>query len=289
MIGRQALSSIRDVFRETSHGTTSYFRRRANRALLSPVDPRDCTILDALERDGGYSTSLDALGAQGSADMLAAADHLFKEMEQLSPKSAPKDYTISAPKSVVTKYPNVIRWGLNERFLSLAENYIGLPVTYRGVQARLDMPDGTIRETRLWHLDQEDRRILKIVVYGSDVDDDGGPLEYVRADISQPRRLARGSKKRILDEKVFDQVVPAQYRVAVLGPRGTVGIVDTCRVFHRGRLPVSGIRKTLFFAYNSRWPTRPTHCSPLFLVDAFKNATGNLTPRQTAAIEFGYA
>jgi hypothetical protein len=288
MISRESLSSVRDAVLETGHGVTSCFRRLASRSKLAPLDAGDRAIIEALESDAGYATHLDQLGVPGSAELITAADQLFKEIGQLSPKQGNKDYLICAPPDVVTKYPDIIRWGLNVRLLSIAENYIGLPVTYRGVEARLDMPDGTVRETRLWHLDQEDSRILKIVVYVSDVDGDGGPLEYLRAGFRQPRRLARGPKKRVLDEAAFDRTVPPQHRGVVMGPRGTVGLVDTCRVFHRGRLPVNGIRKTLFFAYNSRWPTRPSHCGPMFVIDAFKAAAGNLTPRQAAALDFGY-
>jgi hypothetical protein len=177
---------------------------------------------------------------------------------------------------------------LNERFLAIAENYIGTPVAYRGVLARLDMPDGTVRETRIWHLDQEDSRILKIVVYISDVDDDGGPFEYIPASFDQPFHLVHGGKKRVDDEEAFDDAVPQDRRRAVVGPRGTVGFVDTCRILHRGRLPLTGTRKSLFFAYNSLWPMRPSYCGPMFLVDDFKSQGAALTARQAAALDFGY-
>lgn len=126
------------------------------------------------------------------------------------------------------------------------------------------------------------------MVYISDVDDDGGPFEYVPASFRQPRHLARGPKKRVDDEMAFDLAVPPENRGAVIGPRGTVGFVDTCRVLHRGRLPVNGTRKSLFFAYNSRWPMRRSHCGPMFMVDKFRAAAGILTPRQADALDFGY-
>ena len=244
-------------------------------------------IAKALQRDGAYSTNIAALGVTGTAEMVAEADRLFEDMATMAPKKGSKDYMIGAGPDVIGKYPQIIRWGLADRFLAIAESYIGLPVTYRGVLARLDMPDGAVRETRIWHLDQEDARILKIVVYISDVGEDGGPFEYLPASVPQPKRLASGSKKRV-DEDTFDRVVPPHLRRAVVGPRGTVGFVDTCRIFHRGRLPTSGARKSLFFAYNSRWPTRPSHCGPMFLVDKFKSTGNMLSPRQAAALNFDY-
>jgi hypothetical protein len=288
MIGRESISSIRDAVLEAGHGATSYFRRLANRAHLTRVDDRDRSILNALETNGAYASTLDALGAVGSAELLEQSDRLFDEMSRQKPRQGNKDYMVAAQPNLITNYSEILRWGLNERFLAIAENYIGMPVTYRGVLARLDMPDGTVRETRLWHLDQEDTRILKIVVYASDVDDDGGPFEYVPASFRQPRNLVRGSKKRVDDELAFDLAVPTVSRGAIVGPRGTVGFVDTCRILHRGRLPVNGTRKSLFFAYNSRWPTRPSHCGPMFVVDRFLETVGNLTPRQAAAVDFSY-
>lgn len=288
MIDRDTLISMRDAVLEAGHNANSFFRRLAHRSGLAAVDNRDRAILGGLEGEGAYTTSLDQLDAAGTAELVAAADNLFDGMSRLSPGVGSKDYMIGAQPDLITKYPDVLRWGLNERFLAIAENYIGLPVTYRGVLARLDMPDGTVRETRLWHLDQEDTRILKIVVYMSDVYEDGGPFEYVRASRPQPRKLARGSKKRVNDEDAFELTVPPENRGAVVGPRGTVGFVDTCRVFHRGRLPENGTRRSLFFAYNSRWPLRPSHCSPMYIVDTFKKAAGTLTPRQAASLDFNY-
>jgi hypothetical protein len=288
MVGRESLSRVRDVVLEAGHGATSYFRRLANRAQLAPVDVRDLPIAEGLEREGAYSTDLDALDASGSAELVKASDRLFAEMSREKSKEGNKDYMIGSSPGMITNYPEILAWGLNERFLAIAENYIGMPVTYRGVLARLDMPDGTVRETRLWHLDQEDARILKIVVYISDVDDAGGPFEYVPASFRQPHHLTRGAKKRVDDEVSFDIAVPPESRGAVVGPRGTVGFVDTCRILHRGRMPENGTRKSLFFAYNSRWPMRPSHCGPMFIVDKFKTAVGALTPRQLTALDFGY-
>lgn len=287
MLSQDSLRGVRDAVLEAGHDAVSFFRRLTTRTQLAAVAPRDRAIVDALSTKGAFTTDLGALGVEGSTELLGEADRLFAAMAEFTPKRGGKDYMVGAGPDVMAHYPDIIRWGLNERFIAIAENYIGLPITYRGVLARLDLPDGTVRETRLWHLDQEDSRILKIVVYVSDVESEGGPFEYLPADVRQPRWLARGPKKRI-DESVFDRAIPEQCRGALIGPRGTVGFVDTCRIFHRGRLPLNGTRKSLFFAYNSRWPTRPSHCGPMFHVDEFIAEFADLSPRQTAALDFEY-
>ena len=284
----QSLLRFREMILEAGHDAAAYVRRLAHRPHLPRLEPRDREIADALETDGFYVTDLDALSVAGSGELLRASDRLLGEMAQLTPAVRNKDYMVSAPPDLITKFPEIVLWGLDERLLALAETYIGLPVTYRGVLARLDRPDGTIRETRIWHLDQEDARILKIVVYLDDVDQEGGPFECIPATFRQPRDLARGPKLRINDDAAFAKAVTPECRRTVTGPRGTVAFVDTCRMFHRGRAPTSGTRKSLFYAYNSHHPMRPSHCGPMFLVDPFKAAAGRLSPRQVDALDFGY-
>lgn len=87
------------------------------------------------------------------------------------------DTTRTRPRS------DTIRWGLSDQLLDLAECHIGLPVRYLGVEAKREMvesAEGRSREVvRRWHLDDEDRRILKVVVYLSDVDAGAGPFGFV--------------------------------------------------------------------------------------------------------------
>ena len=75
--------------------------------------------------------------------------------------------------------PLVYKWGLTDENLDLAEFYIGLPVRYLGVGVKRESADGVAAGVRQWHRDIEDRRMLKIIVYLSDVEDGCGPFEYV--------------------------------------------------------------------------------------------------------------
>lgn len=283
-----AASNVREKLMKTSKAASYHWRVLAHRSRLPKLSGIDREIADGLEALGTVATGVASLGIDGTQAMLIAGDALMQEMEALPRRHGAKDYLVTPSTEHVTRHPEIIRWGLDERFLSIAENYIGTPVTYRGVLARIDYPDGTVRETRVWHLDQEDFRILKIVVYLEDVDEAGGPFEYIPANIEQPIGLAHGSKLRIDDEDALARrISPNQWR-ALTGPRGTVGFTDTCRVFHRGRLPTRGARKSLFFAYNSHRPMRPDYCGPMFDVDRFRGIAGPLTERQKTALDFGY-
>ena len=273
---------------QSAHLAQHKVRRWQSRGRLAPLSADDRMIVDQLSRDGGCSTTLTALGIPDSDRLLEEGDRLMKAMETLPKHAGTKSYVTSAPQDMIIDYPEIIRWGLDERLLSIAEAYHGMPVAYRGVLARLDFPDGQVQETRIWHLDQEDDRIMKIIVYLDEVDENGGPYEFIPASAKPPLHLATGSKLRVADDAALEAAVPPSKWRAIKGPRGTVAFSDTCTVLHRGRLPTNRVRKTLFYCYNSQWPFRPSYCTPMFPVERFIEAGGNLSERQRAAIRFQY-
>ncbi len=282
------MSGLVETLNWSGHGLRHRLRRWQHKSRLAPLDARDATVVERLDADGGHVTSLADLAIPGSDGLLPAADRLMAEMATLPKNSGTKNYVTAAPADVIIKYPEIIRWGLDERLLSIAEQYHGMPVVYRGVLARLDFPDGQVEETRIWHLDQEDDRIMKIIVYVGDVGEDGGPFEFIPASAEPPLSLATGPKLRVHDDAALEAAVPASRWKAVTGPRGTVAFADTCSVLHRGRLPTAGIRKTLFYAYNSKWPFRPTYCEPMFPLGQFIEKSHGLSARQREALSFSY-
>ncbi len=282
------MSGIIESVLWSGHGLRHRLRRWSHKGRLERLDARDEAVAAALEREGGCTTDLGHLGIARSDEMMSAADRLMREMGALPKQAGKKSYLTAAGPELIARYPEIIRWGLDERLLAIAERYHGMPVVYRGVLARLDFPDGQVEETRIWHLDQEDDRIMKIIVYVNDVTDEGGPFEFIPASTDPPLSLAKGPKLRVDDEAALQAAVdPARWK-AVTGPRGTVAFADTCAVLHRGRLPTAGARQTLFYCYNSKWPFRPTYCEPMFPLERFAAAAGPLTQRQRDALAFDY-
>ena len=80
------------------------------------------------------------------------------------------------PDSILKKFENFAK---SKFLISLIENYLGLEVFYRGVQVRKDLNDGKNIETRLWHCDGEDSKIIKIIFYLEDVFENDGPFTYI--------------------------------------------------------------------------------------------------------------
>ena len=77
------------------------------------------------------------------------------------------------------RYPEIFQWGLQDKLIRIAENYIQTPVAYDTF--RCDVTYAPVQDSgqRRWHIDHEDRRMLKVFVYLNDVDIDTGPFEYL--------------------------------------------------------------------------------------------------------------
>lgn len=263
-------------------------RRDAYRRSLTPAPPSLQQIVDAVEKTGACVTTIDALNFASNGALLRAADELVVNIRARSTPGANADgktYILAATDDEILSRPDLIAWGLEPAFLQIAERYIGAPLAYRGVTLRRDLADGQTVATRLWHIDGEDRRILKIIVYLTDVGEDGGPFEYVPKQKTPPdaRWLLAG---RISDEQM-EKVVPRSSWVTCTGARGTAVIVDTGTVYHRGRLPKDD-RFTLFYAYNSKRPVNPQFCQPMFVRDRFLAVRPELTASQRSAIDYNY-
>ena len=143
--------------------------------------------------------------------------------------------------------------------LNLAECHIGLPVRYLGIEVKREMvgsaDGGNLEVVRRWHLDHEDRRILKVIVYLSDVHDGAGPFGYVHQSHSDAiRESPRGRDLRGVPDAEMQNVVPQREWNRVTGPRMTAVHVDTGQVFHRVFPPTGSERYSVTFAYSSRSP-----------------------------------
>jgi hypothetical protein len=255
-------------------------RRRRHVAPKAEACRYDRKVVAELRAVGGHISSLDELGIPETAAMLTAADALFGAIAN---RGAGKGgFIASATAEEIERYPALIRWGLNERLLGMVENYICMPVDYRGLTVRRDIVGGDQLETRLWHRDYEDFKIVKIIVYLNDVDRGGGAYEFIpRSHLPIWRVAPLGGR---VDDPDMDRFVPVDVRKNCGGPRGTIVFSDTCSVYHRGTVAHSEDRRALFYCYNSRAPRSPQYCMPLFDRARFAESETNLSARQRAAI-----
>ena len=213
------------------------------RSRLNSVQSR---IVCALDADGACVTSVDELGLRFDATCTAEIESLFEQI--YFPSEGRKTFKGSIPREAIEKSRNLINWGLAEELLNMAESYLRVPVNYRGLTASLDLPDGNDTETRRWHIDAVDTRSFKMIVYLNDVGPDNGPFEFIPLRFGPKFARSDFVEGRIPDE-IMERSVPRAEWITCTGKAGTVVVADTCRIFHRGKPPISGTRKAMFFPY----------------------------------------
>lgn len=246
---------------------------------LSEVEAR---IVAALESDGATVTCLDDLELPFSSEMNAATARLFSAIPSVE-EGRRKQYVRHATPDQITEQPELLLWGLNERLLNIVGAYLHQRPRYRGVVARIDCANGVQEETRLWHKDAEDFRIVKFIVYLNDIGPEDGPFEFIPKRLTPPRSRIRFSNGRVLDDDMA-KVVPDSEIRSCTGPAGTVVVADTCSVFHRGRPGTASDRHTLFYNYNAIRPLRPEYCERLYEPTALASLMSSPSPAQLAAV-----
>ena len=253
-----------------------YLAQVGRHAENLPWLSRDSFDLFAELRDHGVATR-DAAGMI-PARVLEVADRFVDNLRN----STTQNSCLDVSPDDLGADPEVYKWGLNDENLDLAEYYIGLPVHYLGVGVKRERVDGIAADFRQWHLDIEDRRMLKIIVYLSDVDDGCGPFEYVDRERSTQAIRALRYASGFVPDSAMARVVPAQEWTRVTGPRLSAIFVDTNRVFHRAKPPTSADRYSMTFSYSS---TTPYQTFPEFMLSraVLSALRAELTPRQRLA------
>lgn len=136
---------------------------------------------------------------------------------------------------------------------------------YFGMRARMSCYDVwhtfasvlPARDSQLWHQDPEDRYILKMFVYLSDVDEGAGPFTYAPG--THRKGAVRKRPDHFVDEKgawrTTDEqmaaIVEPEKWITATGPRGTVVFADT-RGYHKGGLARTQDRLMYLCMFTSR-------------------------------------
>jgi hypothetical protein len=102
-----------------------------------------------------------------------------------------------------------------------------------------------------FHLDHEDDRQVKVLMYLSDVDDEAGPIQVI--DRPTSLRICKSEAYRV-DQSLPDDVIrrhlsPEKKWTTITGPAGTILLVDTSACLHCGSRPGTRPRWTLGLQY----------------------------------------
>lgn len=153
------------------------------------------------------------------------------------------------PESVVAKSADAVALALDESLRAVAGAYLGCDAVLdflhlwwstsanpEGAEKRQRM---AVHAAQMYHWDLPRAAFIKVFVYLTDVTPDTGPHCYIRGSHrNKPAPVFRDG--RISDDEIA-QHYPAEDRLELTGPAGTIVIADT-RGFHKGKTLASGER-----------------------------------------------
>ena len=249
-------------------------------------------VIASLHTEGVHVTTVERLlgtAAPACRDAMAEAVALLRtagadDGVTWHPRGASTDL---APGELLARLPALFLFGLHSTMLSIAEQYLRVPVAYHGAVLRHSRVDGRQVGPRLWHRDSEDRRVLRSVVYLNDVHDDGGPFEYVPRRIQAADAKALSDVGQCTDARMAALVAPALWKRCV-GPAGTVVLADTAHVFHHESLQRGAERSVVMMGHASRRPTNRKLAESHFPVHQHLPALARITRPEHRAHVFGW-
>jgi hypothetical protein len=183
----------------------------------------------------------------------------------------------------LAQFPEIFLWGMNADLLDMIENYLQLPVYYHGVSVRREIADGKPNDVRQWHMDPEDRRMCRIIIYLNDVGPGGGPFQFIERRRSLEAAARLGYVSGFVTDARMETRVPRSEWRELTGNQGHAVVADTCRIFHRAQAPHTCDRYSATFSYTSTTPIKryPRDILPR---QAFEYLRARATARQLQSL-----
>jgi len=229
-----------------------------------PLSPNEAAVVDGLRRHGVFITTLKNLGITHTEDVpiLESGARITDVMaDRVATLNQPRPAAIHSQPGDLLAHPQIYRWGLHETLLRIIEAYLRQPVAYDGPIVFYTEANNAEEGTRKWHLDREDRRVVKVALYLHDVDDGAGPLQILPL---MPQNSDGRFKYPVVTTARLERLLGIRSGtlepVTCTGTAGTVVFAETGRFYHRGKPPTSSNRAAIFYGYFARPPTHPFYC-----------------------------
>lgn len=220
--------------------------------FLPPMNRQGQSIVDRLRQEGTCIIPLSQLKLPTTNQMMANAYALADRLDRPAELNGCEVRTAIED---LRECPEILLWALEPKLLDIVENYIGLPILYQGFGVRRSVADGQYQGVRRWHIDWEDRRIIKIIIYLNDVEAGGGAYQYIQRDLTrQAKDYLNYYNLGYLSDAEMSEAVSATDWTTCLGKEATVVITDTSNVFHRAQPPTVKDRYSITFCYTSANP-----------------------------------
>ena len=221
---------------------------------ISEVQKR---IVSDLERNGIAVAHVDELFP--SSDMLARVrayvDERIVVAETKTHKSFLKNLWDAVP---VIDFKNpFVAMALSDAVLGTVNEYMQMCsyFFYLTLNVTTPVPEGAEAvQSQRWHGDPEDKKMCKVFMYLTDVDENSGPFTYVRGTQygGRWRHLFREQPPRgfLPPNRPIDELVSASDMVLFTGKAGTIIFCDTSG-YHRGGYAKKNERVMLTMGYCS--------------------------------------
>jgi hypothetical protein len=235
----------------------------AHALQLPRLAAADLPVLEALRREGAHVAPVESFGLSGTDAMLEACGILAGELRAQTTNNGNAFNAPRLPIHRLMELPEIYLWGLDERLLDLVENYVGLPIRYHGADIRREIADGKLNDVRQWHIDAEDWRMFKIILYLNDVVPGGGPFQYIPrgTTVETARRL--GYSSGFVSDDAMATALPRSRWVECLAKAHSAVMADTCKVFHRAQPPRTAERYSVTFSWTSNVAVKSYPSTPM--------------------------
>lgn len=234
--------------------------------FLPLLDNQGESMVDTMRRNGSCIIPLDELNLSTTAQMMTRAFSLADKLRatpQLDQVDQAKKSEISPEKADFKEFPEFLFWALETKLLDIIENYVQLPILYQGFAMRRSVANGQYTGVRRWHIDWEDRCVIKVIIYLNDVAAGDGAYQYIERHktLEAIKALNYYNLGYISDAEMSEAVSTVDWTTC-LGKQGSVIISDTSSVFHRAQPPTNQDRYSITFCYTSAnplviWPNPP--------------------------------
>lgn len=237
-------------------------RRKFERTAVPPGNATR-TIITGLQKDGIAVTSMKELSS--GKKLLEDLDRYAKELLPKANIRQGKPFlkTLWEEDMILEMSNPFMRLAISEEVLSVVNGYMGMfaKFFFSALDLTLKVPETAPRvRSQNWHRDPEDKKMVKMFVYLSDVDTGAGPFTYIKGSHMGgrwahifPQKPPKGSYP---PEEEVTNIIPKSDITVATGKAGTVVFADTAGL-HRGGYAHHSERLMFTAEYSSKASLRP--------------------------------
>lgn len=226
-------------------------RRKRLAAELAPTQTGDLHLTEpqaALRFDAAALPGAGA-AARYCATLFQAFRDSGRAAESLQRNPSKRFLLSVAAGDELLAHPDLLRFMVSHPLLRAATRYLGTVPRLEGAAVWWTPPNETSDSSQAWHVDELAPRQVKCILNCSAVGDDGGPLHFLPANVSERVRGGLGHRRgRLTDAQVLGKI-DATDVLRATGPAGSGVLFDSSRCLHYGSRGNLQDRLVLTFHY----------------------------------------